>query len=65
MFHVYGLDRDESEYVLGTFPIANRKDPDLTPRILTAYDALADAVASGEPFVSRLDPPPGHGPRHG
>lgn len=62
--HLYGLDRTDSEYVLGTFPIANRKDPDLTPRILTAYDALAEAVASGEAFVSPLDPPPGHGLRH-
>ena len=29
-FHLYGLDRDDTEYVLGTFPIANRKDPGLT-----------------------------------
>jgi hypothetical protein len=63
-FHVYGLDRADTEYVLGTFPIANRKDPGLMKRILTAYDALEEAAVSGMPFVSPLDPPPGFGTRH-
>lgn len=63
-FHLYGLDRDDAEYVLSTFPIANRKDPDLTGRILTAYDAMAAAIETGNPFVSPLNPPPGYGPRH-
>jgi hypothetical protein len=63
-FHVYGLDRADTEYVLGSFPIANRKDPDLTKRVLAAYDALAEATTFGRAFVSPLDPPPGLGPRH-
>jgi hypothetical protein len=25
-FHLYGLDRDEAEYVLGTFPIVRREE---------------------------------------
>ena len=63
-FHLYGIDRDDAEYILSTFPIANRKDPDLAPRVLDAYDRIARAIATGEPFVSTLDPPPGHGRRH-
>jgi len=63
-FHLYGLDRVDTEYVLGTFPIANRKDPGLTPRILAAYEALAASAASGEPYISPLSPPPGGGRRH-
>ena len=26
VFHLYGLDRDDAEYVLGTFPIVRRED---------------------------------------
>lgn len=63
-FHLYGLDRVDTEYVLGTFPIANRKDPGFTTRILAVYDSLAASAASGEPYVSPLTPPPGLGPRH-
>ncbi len=63
-FHLYGLDRDETEYVLSTFPIANRKDPELLGRVLDAYDAIAKAIDSGTPFASTLDPPPGQGARH-
>ena len=32
--------------------------------ILEAYDAMAEATVTGVPYVSPLDPPPGHGPRH-
>ena len=37
-FHLYGLDRDDTGYVLSTFPIANRNDPLLTRRVMAAYD---------------------------
>lgn len=69
-FHLYGVERDDVDYILGTFPIVNRKDrerfgEERTRRlILENYDALAAAIATGEPFVSTLDPPPGDGPRH-
>lgn len=62
--HLYGLDRNETEYVLSTFPVVNRKDPDLADRVLDAYDAMARAIESGSPFISTLDPPPGDGARH-
>lgn len=63
-FHLYGLDRTDTAYVLSTFPIANRRDPGLARRVLAAYDTLGAAASSGVAFTSPLDPPPGHGPRH-
>ena len=63
-FHLYGIDRDDTEYVLSTFPIANRKHPELAARVLDAYDTMAKAIESGIPFVSTLEPPPGRGARH-
>ena len=62
--HIYGLDRSDARYILGTFPIATRHDPDLASRILDVYDRIAKAIGTGEPFVSSLDLPPGQGPRH-
>jgi hypothetical protein len=68
--HLYGVDRDDADYVLSTFPIVNRKDrerfgEERTRRlILENYEAMALAIETGEPFVSTLDPPPGAGPRH-
>lgn len=63
-FHLYGIERDDVDYILGTFPIVNRKDvakygEERTRRlILERYDALAAATASGEPYETVLDPPP-------
>jgi hypothetical protein len=70
MLHVYGLSRAEAEHVLDSFfVVAKVEERDLgeyrTKRlVLAAYDALADAAATGVAFVSPLDPPPGDGPRH-
>ena len=70
MLHVYGLSRVEAEHVLDSFfVVAKVEERDLgeyrTKRlVLAAYDALTDAVRTGVPFVSPLDPPPGAGPRH-
>jgi hypothetical protein len=63
-FHLYGIERDDVDYILGTFPIVNRKDVDKfgeerTRRlILERYDALAEAIATGKPYETVLDPPP-------
>ncbi|WP_342372510.1 hypothetical protein PCC79_16550 [Propioniciclava soli] len=55
-FHIYGLGREEVEYVMDTFPIVKRKDEaaygtyrtkDL---ILSAYDAMAEAKSSGRTY---------------
>ena len=69
-FHLYGIARDDVDYILGTFPIVNRNDlnrhgEELTRRlVLEAYDAMAKAIDSGAAFESALVPPPGDGPRH-
>lgn len=63
-FLLYGIDRDDAEYILSTFPIANRKDPALAQRVLEAYDRIAESVSTGKPFNSDLNPPPGQGRRH-
>lgn len=65
-FHLYGILRDDVDYVMETFPIVRRKDERAhgeyrTKRlILERYDALAAAIASGVPYETVLDPPPAH-----
>jgi hypothetical protein len=63
-FHMYGINRGDTEYVLSTFTVANRRDPNLPGRVLDVYDRIADAIDAGESFRSALDPPPGLGLRH-
>lgn len=70
MLILYGLDREDTEHVLDSFPIVRRyEERDYgefrTERlVLAAYDAMTTAAKTGVPFVSPLDPPPGEGPRH-
>ena len=58
--------RDAAAYAMETFPIVKKKDvkahgsyrtKDL---ILSVYDRLAEAAASGTPYETLLDPPPAH-----
>ncbi|MFF7638727.1 Eco57I restriction-modification methylase domain-containing protein [Streptomyces canus] len=69
-FHFYGLNRDEVDYVMDTFPVIKRKDiaAHRTYRtknlILDIYDRMAEAQHTGTPYQTLLDPPPGQGPRH-
>jgi hypothetical protein len=69
-FHLYGIERDDVDYILDAFPIVKRKDEAKfgeyrTKRlILEIYDAMAKAIATGEPYQTVLDPPAGSGPRH-
>ncbi|MHB8290192.1 MAG: Eco57I restriction-modification methylase domain-containing protein [Acidimicrobiales bacterium] len=64
-FHLYGIEREDVEYIMGTFPIVKQHDEDAygeyrTARlILECYDAMAKAIASGEPYTSEMRPPPG------
>ncbi|MHB9150711.1 MAG: hypothetical protein ACYC33_11680, partial [Thermoleophilia bacterium] len=64
-FHIYGIRRDDVDYIMETFPIVKRKavaeygtyrTKDL---ILDAFDRMAHAVETGEPYRTTLDPPPG------
>jgi hypothetical protein len=63
-FHLYGITREDVDYIMETFPIVKRKDEQQygefrTKRvILDIYDEIAQAVASGQLYQTRLDPPP-------
>jgi hypothetical protein len=64
-FHLYGINRNDVDYILETFPIVKRKDEQKygeyrTKRvILEMYDQMAEAMQSGKPYQTWLDPPPG------
>jgi len=64
LFHLYGIERDDVDYIMDTFPIVRRKDEAAhgeyrTKRlILERYDALAEAAANGTEYQTILDPPP-------
>lgn len=70
MFHVYGLTPPEVEHVLDSFFVVRKYEERghgefRTKRlVLDRYDAMQTAVDAGAPYVTPLDPPPGHGPRH-
>lgn len=70
IFHVFGLDRDEVEHVLGTFTVMSKYDlaehGDLrtAKTVLALYDRMADAAETGVPYQTPIDPMPGSGPRH-
>jgi hypothetical protein len=63
-FHLYGIERDDIDYIMETFPIVKRKDiaehgEYHTKRlILEVYDAMAKAIESHEPYLTILAPPP-------
>jgi len=64
-FHLYGINRDDTAYILDTFPIVRRKDEakyngeyKTKTTILEIYDALSEATLTGQPYQTRLDPPP-------
>ncbi|MFI9245937.1 Eco57I restriction-modification methylase domain-containing protein [Streptomyces sp. NPDC053086] len=76
-FHLYGVSRDDTAYVLDTFNVTRDNDVRRYGRyrtkdlVLAEYDRMAAAgLATGTPLVdgqnhtSALDPPPGRGPRH-
>ncbi len=67
-FHLYGIARDDVDYIMDTFPIVRRKDEAAygeyvtKAAILQVYDALATGQgleAALAAYVSPLDPPPG------
>jgi len=68
-FHLYSIERDDVDYIMETFPVVKRKDEAAhgeyrTKRvILEICDAMQPAMDSGEPYQTRLDPPPAHAGR--
>ncbi|MBW1910675.1 MAG: class I SAM-dependent DNA methyltransferase, partial [Deltaproteobacteria bacterium] len=63
-FHLYDINQDDADYIMETFPIVRRKDEQKygeyrTKRvILECYDAMAEAMKTGRPYQTILDPPP-------
>ncbi|MFD6414883.1 Eco57I restriction-modification methylase domain-containing protein [Streptomyces sp. NPDC060194] len=78
-FHLYGISRDDTAYILDTFNVTRDNDVKAyggyrtKALILAEYDRMAtagltldtplDESESGT-YRSPLTPPPGHGPRH-
>jgi hypothetical protein len=64
-FHLYGIARKDVDYIMDTFPIIRRQDEAYygdyrTKRlILEIYDDIAHSTATGDPYITQLDPPPG------
>jgi hypothetical protein len=69
-FHLYGIDRDDVDYIMETFPIVKRKDIAAhdtyrtKDKILEIYDAMTKAKSTATDYQTPLTPPPGQGPRH-
>ncbi len=61
----FSTPRDAVGYVMETFPIVKRKDEAqwgtyrTKDTILEIYDAMAEAIRTGRPYQTRLDPAPG------
>jgi hypothetical protein len=66
-FHLYGIGREDVDYILETFPIVKRKDEQAhgeyrTKRvILEIYNEMKRAMETGVAYQTRLDPPPANG----
>ncbi|MFG2100536.1 Eco57I restriction-modification methylase domain-containing protein [Micromonospora echinaurantiaca] len=66
-FHLYGIDRDDVDYIMDTFKVVRQKDEAAhgeyrTKRlILDRYDAMSTAIRTGTSYKTPLDPPPSHG----
>ena len=64
LLRYFHTPREAVEYVMETFPIVKRKDEAKygeyrTKRvILKMYDEMAEAMRTGQPYQTRLDPPP-------
>jgi hypothetical protein len=72
----FSTPRHAVDYIMDTFPIVKRKDEEKhgeyrTKRaILEIYDEMAEAMRTGTPYQTRLDPPPAdprccHPPKEG
>jgi hypothetical protein len=63
-FHLYGISRDDADFIMDTFRIVRRHDESRhgdyrTKRmILEVYDALKEAMGTSESYRTMLDPPP-------
>lgn len=64
-FHLYGIKRDDVDYIMETFPILKRKDKQehgeyrTKNTILHIYDQMVEAIRTSQSYQTALDPPPG------
>ncbi|HEX5541577.1 MAG TPA: hypothetical protein VFX60_08435 [Micromonospora sp.] len=69
-FQLYGLVRDDVEYVLDTFAVLREREERAhgeyrTKRlVLDWYDAMTRAIHLNQPYLPALHPAPGQGQRH-
>jgi len=67
LFHLYGIEPNDVDYIMETFPIVKRKDEQRfseyrTKRvILELYDAMEQVASHGDPYRTPLNPPPANG----
>lgn len=66
LHEMFPTPRDAVDYIMGTFPIVKRKDESkhdgeykTKTTILKMYDQMTDAIRTGQPYQTWLDPPPG------
>ena len=63
-FQMYGLEHDEVDYIMDTFPGVKRDDENAhgeyrTKRvILEIYDDMSNCIQNGVPYETKLSPPP-------
>ena len=57
MFHLYGIDRDDVDYIMGTFPDIERKDRERYDGAYRTKDLILDRYDALAPFI-----PPAAGP---
>lgn len=64
-FHLYGIERDDADYIMNSFRAFRNNAPERFGRtkdlILRIYDAMAEATRAGRPLPD--DPRPAPGPR--
>lgn len=65
LLEYFPTPRDAVDYIMETFPIVKRKDEKkygsyrTKELILEIYDKMAEAIQTGQPYKTILDPPPG------
>lgn len=63
-FHLYGIVRNDVDYIMETFPIVKRKNEArygsyrTKETILQIYDAMTTAARTGQAYQTIIDPPP-------
>ena len=68
-FHLYGIERDDVDYIMDTFPIVNKKDVakydtyHTKDRILQIYDEMTECMANGTEWGKPPRPTPRRPPR--